>query len=168
MADPVVLSFPAGDTPNNPRMPLILYPGAVDVAGARDPASLFEDLFGRNGWGNGWRNGIFSFRHYHPGGHEVLGIAAGHATVEFGGSTGQSVELAAGDVAILPAGMGHMKLSSSRDLLVVGAYPSRSDSGHARPGQLDDAEAAERVARVGVPDKDPVYGPTGPLRTLWR
>lgn len=97
----------------------------------------------------------------------MLGIAAGRAEVEFGGSAGRKFELAAGDVAVLPAGMGHMKLSSSRDLLVVGAYPPRTDASHARPGDLGPDEALKRIARVAVPDKDPVYGRDGPLTRLW-
>jgi uncharacterized protein YjlB len=156
-----------GDTPNNPRLPLVLYPKAVDTARSADPAALFEDLFEKNGWGWGWRNGIFGFRHYHPSGHEVLGIAAGRAEVEFGGSIGRKFELGPGDVAVLPAGMGHMKLSSSRDLLVVGAYPPRTDASHARPGDLATDEALKRIARVPIPDKDPVYGRDGPLIRLW-
>ncbi|HYC64224.1 MAG TPA: cupin domain-containing protein, partial [Reyranellaceae bacterium] len=152
-----------GDTPNNPRLPLILYRGAVAVAGARDPAALFEELFGKNGWGGGWRNGIFGFRHFHPSGHEVLGIASGTAEVEFGGSAGQAFQLNAGDVAVLPAGMGHKRLGASRDLLVVGAYPTHNDWAHVRPGEIGTAEALKRIARVPVTDKDPVHGGTGPL-----
>ena len=56
-----------GSIPNNPALPMLLYPGAVDVsANPSDPAALFEDLFARNGWtGGGWRDGIYSFPHYH-------------------------------------------------------------------------------------------------------
>jgi len=157
-----------GDTPNNPRLPLVLYCQAVDVTRAADPACLFEALFAKNGWGAAWRNGIFGFRHYHPSGHEALGIAAGRAEVEFGGSAGRRFALAAGDVAVLPAGMGHRRLSSSRDLLVVGAYPPRTDASHARPGELATDEALKRIARVALPDKDPVHGEDGPLVRLWR
>jgi uncharacterized protein YjlB len=158
-ATPLTFLFAAGDTPNNPHLPLILYRGAVEVAGVRDPAALLENLFARNGWVGSWRNGIFGFRHYHPAGHEVLGISSGRVEVEFGGSTGKRVELA--------AGVGHMRTGASRDLLVVGAYPARNDWAHAKPGELADAEALARIARVPVPDKDPVHGAAGPLTTLW-
>lgn len=158
----------AGDTPNNPRLPVIVHRAAIEVVGARDPAALFEKLFAANGWGGSWRNGVFGFRHYHPSGHEVLGIAVGEVEVELGGSAGRRFALAAGDVAVLPAGTGHKKLSSSRDLLVVGAYPAGSDSGHARPGDLDARTAAFRVVQTALPEKDPVFGPDGPLVRLWR
>jgi uncharacterized protein YjlB len=47
--------------------------------------------------------------------------------VRFGGEKGLTVELARGDVAILPAGMGHKKLEGKAEFLVVGAYPAGSD-----------------------------------------
>ena len=97
-----------GDIPNN-RLPLILYAGAVDVA-AGDPARAFEDLFHGHGWGNGWRNGIFPFHHYHSTAHEVLGIAAGEAEVRFGGEGGATVHAKAGDAVLIPAGVGHKRL----------------------------------------------------------
>jgi hypothetical protein len=88
-----------GETPNNPRLPLLVYRRAVDPSEARDPAVPFERAFARHGWGDGWRNGIFGFLHFHPGGHEVLGIARGRARVEFGGARGQVFEVAARSTA---------------------------------------------------------------------
>lgn len=155
-----------GETPNNPRLPLILYREAVDVSG-RDPAAAFETIFERNGWGWGWRNGIFDFRHFHLRAHEVLGIARGSAQVEFGGAGGQIVEVKAGDVAILPAGCGHRCVSSSRNLLVVGAYPPDNDSAHSTPARVDRAAAAQTIANTPAPPADPLYGKTGPLMKLW-
>lgn len=155
-----------GETPNNPRLPLILYRNAVDVAG-RDPAAAFEAIFQRNGWGWGWRNGIFDFRHFHLRAHEVLGIARGSTKVEFGGAGGQIVEVKAGDVAILPAGCGHRRVSSSRDLVVVGAYPPGNDSAHSTPACVDRAVTAQAIAGTPTPPADPVFGKTGPLMKLW-
>jgi len=156
-----------GETPNNPRLPLVLYRGVVDVSG-RDPAADFEQLFGRHGWADGWRNGIFDFLHFHTQGHEVLGIASGSAKVEFGGAVGQIVELAAGDVAVLPAGCGHRRISASRDLLVVGAYPPDSSAEHQTPGRVSHGAAVAAIAATPLPAQDPVYGRSGPLMQLWR
>ena len=77
MKTDTVLFADDGDIPNS-RYPLIVYAGAIDPA-AGDPAVAFETRFAANGWGNGWRNGIFPFHHYHSTAHEVLGIAAGEA-----------------------------------------------------------------------------------------
>lgn len=166
-----------GATPNNPRLPLLLYRGAVPTDGLRDPAAAFEAAFARHGWGGGWRNGIFAFEHFHLRAHEVLGIARGTARVAFGGARGATVELGPGDVAVLPAGVGHRRVSASADLLVVGAYPANGgDAAHATPSPAarvedraaDRAAAIASVARVPLPEQDPVYGRDGPLTRLWR
>ncbi len=112
-----------GVIPNNAQWPLVLYRGAVSLPGKLDPAAIMEDLFDRNGWGDSWRDGIYDCVYYHSRIHEVLGIAKGSAKVLFGGNKGKTVQLKAGDVAILPAGTGHQCLGASSDFLVVGAYP---------------------------------------------
>ena len=156
-----------GETPNNPALPLVLYRGAVDVSGA-DPAAAFEKAFAAHGWGDGWRNGIFDFLHFHTRTHEVLGIARGTAKVEFGGAKGETVELRAGDVAILPVGTGHRRLSCSRDLLVVGAYPAKSCIDQHRPSQVSHDKAEADIAGTPLPQQDPVFGSDGPLKQLWK
>ena len=104
-----------GLVPNNP-MPFLVYKGAVALDRAH-PEKTIERLFGANGWGAMWRNGVYDFLHYHATVHEVLGVARGHARVRFGGDSGKVFEIAAGDVAILPAGTGHQCLSASDRLL---------------------------------------------------
>ncbi len=157
-----------GETPNNPRLPLLVYRAAVDVKHAADPAVPFEQAFARHGWGDGWRNGIFGFLHFHTGTHEALGIARGRAKVEFGGANGKVFDVAAGDVVVLPAGCGHRRIEGSADLLVVGAYPEGSPSDHQRPDPARHAAAVAAVARTPVPAEDPLFGREGPLSRLWR
>ncbi|HZP21149.1 MAG TPA: cupin domain-containing protein [Bauldia sp.] len=154
-----------GDVPNS-RLPLIVYSGAIAAAG--DAASAFEALFHRNGWGGGWRNGIFPFHHYHSTAHEVLGIARGEADVRFGGEGGTTLHVRAGDAVLIPAGVGHKRISATPDLLVVGAYPAGQWADLMREGAEDKAGIRARIAAVKLPEADPVAGKDGPMRGLWK
>lgn len=155
-----------GAIPNNPELPLLVYQGVLPL-GEGDPATICEKLFAANGWDGSWRNGIYSFAHYHSTAHEVLGICRGRAEVRFGGAHGTVLGVRPGDVVVLPAGTGHQNLGSSPDLLVVGAYPSGQSwdlcygKPHERPRVL------HNIARVPLPGTDPVYGREGPLVTHW-
>lgn len=167
--DPLCLRFDDdGETPNNPRLPLLVYRDVVPAEGARDPATWFERTFAAHGWVDGWRNGIHPFLHFHTATHEVLGIAAGRATVAFGGAAGKALDVAAGDVVVLPAGTGHRRLQASADLLVVGAYPRNGRFDQRRPGEVAPDAARRAVAAVPLPQMDPVCGKDGPLLSLWR
>lgn len=155
-----------GQIPNHPRWPLVVYKNVLPEGG--DRAAACEELFHKNGWGGTWRNGIFSYHHYHSTSHEVLGVVRGEARVAFGGEQGHELEISAGDVAILPAGTGHRRLSSSSDFLVVGAYPRGQENYDLCTGEPDERpEALERIREVPLPDADPVYGSKGPLLDYW-
>lgn len=155
-----------GLIPNNP-MPFLVYKVAVDVAGGH-PEATIESLFEANGWGAMWRNGVYDFAHYHATVHEALGIARGRAKVRFGGDKGEVLEIAAGDVVILPAGTGHQCLSSSPDFSVVGAYPPGPPMDLVRPSKEAHAKALKTIPQVAVPETDPVLGSDGPLVRLWK
>lgn len=153
--------------PNNPKLPLLVYRQAIRGCGS-DAASDVQQLFESNDWGGSWRNGVFDYHHFHSNTHEVLGVCAGSGRVQFGGPSGPLVAVAAGDVAILPAGTGHKCIEASSEFLVVGAYPgSHEDYDLLRGDPAEQAEAEQRIAEVPLPNADPVYGNAGPLLRHW-
>jgi uncharacterized protein YjlB len=154
-----------GLVPNNP-LPMLFYRAAIK---STDLADAIETLFANNGWGHGqWRNGIFPFVHYHSMIHEALGIARGTAKVRFGGDKGEVVEVQAGDLAVLPAGMGHQRLSSSDDLLVIGAYPGEGTYNLCKGSKSEHDAALMTIPKVPTPKSDPVLGTSGGLVKLWK
>jgi len=155
-----------GLVPNN-ALPLLVYKRAIEPDGL-EPERTIEELFGANGWGNMWRNGIYDYLHYHSTVHEALGVARGHARVRFGGDRGKEFEVAAGDVAVLPAGTGHQCLSASFDFSVVGAYPPGQKMEITRPTPENHATALTAIAQVKLPSSDPLVGEAGPLVRLWK
>lgn len=157
-----------GLTPNNPAFPLIHYHGVVKLDGDFDPAAIFEVLFDSHGWRDGWRDGIYDFLHWHSSTHEVLGIARGTATARFGGARGRNIALKTGDVIVQPAGTGHQRITASKDLLVVGAYPAGSTYDELRSTKGEHDRASRAIAKTKAPRTDPVYGGKGPLKSLWR
>ena len=155
-----------GVIPNHPRWPLIVYRNAIALPEALDPAAVIEDVFRRNGWGRSWRGGIYDYVHYHSRIHEVLGVARGTVSVEFGGLRGKTLKLKAGDVAVLPAGTGHRCLGASSDFLAVGAYPP-SGIYNACTTSEEHKGALKTIRTVPRPRRDPVYGGRGQLVSAW-
>lgn len=150
--------------PNNPRLPVLVYPGAIAVRDG-DAAALIEETFRTNGWPPQWRYGIYSYHHYHTEGHEVLGVASGQARLMIGGPQGHVLEVKAGDVLLLPAGTGHCNLHASENFLVVGAYPPGQQADICREAPSE-AQLA-KIASLPFPDKDPVQGREGAVVRYW-
>lgn len=155
-----------GTFPNNGKLPAVVYRRAFETA-EDAPETRVEKLFQRNGWGGTWRNGIYSYHHYHSTAHEVLGVARGTARVQLGGDDGTTFDLAAGDVVLIPAGVAHKNLSSSTDFVVIGAYPrgQEYDMNYGRPSERPQAD--HNIEATPLPATDPVYGESGPLIELW-
>jgi uncharacterized protein YjlB len=151
----------------NSAMPLLLYRQAVSTDG-QDPASVFERCFAKNDWTNSWRDGVYSFLHYHSTSHEVLGVYRGTATLRLGGEHSKNVAVHAGDVIVIPAGVAHQNIGASADFAAVGAYPGGREWDLLRglPGERPGAD--RNIAALPMPDNDPVYGVEGPLRHIWK
>jgi uncharacterized protein YjlB len=148
----------ASDVPNS-ALPVVLIRRAL-APNASAKARRFRDAFKRNGWTGIWTDTIYDYTHFHSNAHEVLGIAEGKVTVLLGGAEGRSFRLNAGDMLIMPAGVGHRRVGDDTGLKVIGAYP---------PGQshFTMKRKGRAAPRVKLPDTDPLYGPGGPLTRCW-
>lgn len=154
-----------GQIPNN-LLPLLVYHEVFDERGS-NAARWLEDRFKQNNWYNSWRNGVYSYHHYHSITHEVLGVYSGTAKLHMGGESGIKMDVSAGDVIIIPAGVGHKNLGSSSDFGVVGAYPNGSSYDLKTGEKGERPEADSNIKNVSKPKKDPVTGTDGGLIEIW-
>ena len=155
-----------GRVPNNSSLPLVIYRSVLETGPGA--SAICEALFSENGWGAAWRNGVYAHHHYHSTAHEVLGITAGSVRVRLGGESGKTMELHAGDVVVIPAGVAHKNEGASPDLVVIGAYPDSKSPDMCNPGAPQRERALRNIAEVRLPSGDPVYGKPGPLLKRWR
>ena len=154
-----------GQIPNNSQLPLLVYEGVLSLE--NDPVANCRTLFRRNRWSKDWVKGVFNYHHYHSITHEVLGVVHGSADVQFGGVQGVLLKVKAGDVVVIPAGVGHCNKGASFDFRVVGAYPGGHDWDLCT-GQPDERpQVIENIRKTPMPETDPVRGEQGPLLALW-
>jgi uncharacterized protein YjlB len=158
----------AGDKfwPNNNSLPAIIYRQALQPG--ENAESEVKELFEKNGWSNAWTDSIFNYHHYHTTAHEVLAVIKGSAMIELGGLDGNIQNVAAGDVLVIPAGVVHKNVGSSEDFTVVGAYANgvEYDLNTGENGERESAQ--EKIDKVAMPEKDPVFGSTGPIVEEWK
>lgn len=153
-----------GKIPNS-KYPLLIYKNAFQ-ARENAGAEWLEKQFAANNWTNSWRNGVYSFHHYHSTSHEVLGVYAGSALLHLGGEQGQKVKVEAGDIIIIPAGVGHKNLGSD-GLGIVGAYPDGRnwDVNKGLPGERPKTD--QNIAALPIPETDPLNGKASGLTKIW-
>ena len=83
---------------------------------------------------------------------------------------GVEIDIRAGDVVVVPAGVSHRSLSATDDYRYMGVYPKqcpRWRNDFCKGAESMD-KLEEEIRQVIVPDYDPVYGLDGPLAVLWR
>lgn len=140
----------------NSALPFILWKNRLPDD-ARDGEAACR-LFEGNGWTGTWVYTVYPFWHFHTKGHEVLACVSGSAVLGFGGDAGITAKVEVGDVCIVPAGVGHRRISASTDFRVAGAYPPGQEGDINSPGDLQDSVIEEALAQVALPKTDPVTG----------
>jgi uncharacterized protein YjlB len=153
-----------GRIPNSP-LPLIVHKQAFPAGD--DLANAMEEKFATNNWANSWRNGVYPYHHYHSITHEVVGVYSGTAQLHMGGEKGKVIDVQAGDVLVIPAGVGHKKVSASDDFAVIGAYPDGKDYDLNTGEEGERPKADENILHVPLPQTDPVLGADGGVTELW-
>jgi uncharacterized protein YjlB len=153
------IHFDKGSDVPNSTLPVLLYRSVLPLHTA-GKASAFREHFQAAGWTGIWTDTIYDYTHFHSNAHEVLGIAEGKVTLRLGGEEGSLFRLKAGDMLVIPAGVGHRRLGGDDGLKVIGAYPSGQS-------HYDMKRRGRAIPRVALPSADPFYGPGGPLIQAW-
>jgi uncharacterized protein YjlB len=153
-----------GRIPNS-RLPLLIYRGAVQVGVAE-----MEEQIRRNDWPPEWHSsfGMYPRHHFHSDAHELIAVTRGTMVGLFGGHDGVRATVTAGDVIVIPAGVGHFGESITEDLRLTGAFPAGYAIHDFRLGYPEEyARVVDRAQRVPIPANDPLHGPKGPLVEIW-
>jgi uncharacterized protein YjlB len=153
--------------PNNSELYVLIYKNVFEFEDA-NPAQTIEKVFAKNNWGGMWRNGIYSFHHYHSTAHEALGIYGGWAEVQLGGPGNKVLRIEKGDLVILPAGIAHKKIDSGDGFAVVGAYPAGQSPDMNYGKEVEFERAKLNIAQLKIPTTDPVFGKNGKMFEFWK
>ena len=155
-----------GTFPNS-ELSVLLYKDVLKVP-KLFPAFAIKRLFRSNRWTNSWSAGIYEYHHYHSTTHEALGVYNGRATLKLGGEKGIEVRIEKGDVLIIPAGVAHKNLDKENAIKCVGAYPNGKDwdMNYGKEGERPKTD--KNIAKVPIPDTDPVFGTVRGVQRLWK
>ena len=163
----------------NSDLPTILYRGVVEFENSDEPHAMeaVHAHVSMNGWRADWKGSVFRRVHYHSTAHEALVVYRGEAQLQLGGRRfGEDVMVKRGDVLIIPAGVGHERMTITKHFLVFGLYPDEQDWDLNWGWQKERGNRRGRVdyniKRVPLPHPklytDPIFGPGGPLMDLWK
>jgi uncharacterized protein YjlB len=150
----------------NSVLPVLLYKHSLDLP-VFFASTALKNLFRKNGWTNSWRNGIYTYHHYHSNTHEVCGVCRGKTQLQLGGDDGVILAAEKGDVIVIPAGVAHKNLGKEKDVICVGGYPNGKnfDMNYGKPGERPVTD--NNIASLHVPVTDPVMGANQGVPKIW-
>ncbi len=163
--EPIKYMFKDDGRIPNSKYPLLIYKNAFNERGD-EGAKWLENNFAENNWTNSWRNGVYDYHHYHSITHEVLGVFQGKALLHLGGQGGEKIEVTAGDIIVIPAGVGHKNLGSE-NFQIVGTYPNGSEYDIKKGIEGERPEADQNISKVPIPENDPIVGKNGGVPKVW-
>jgi uncharacterized protein YjlB len=166
MTEPQILKFGPDDGIPNSSLPLVFWRGRLPSAQRSGTAACA--LFKRSGWQGTWVYTVYPFWHFHTRGHEVLACVSGTARIALGGDRGFKADVAAGDVCIIPAGVGHRRLDASADFQMAGGYPPGQEGDIVQPGDIRIEEAMRTIEQLPLPVTDPITGLADGIAEIWR
>jgi uncharacterized protein YjlB len=164
--EPRTFRFEPDDGIPNNSLPLVFWKGRLPEAARSGSAAT--GLFLRHGWQGTWVYTVFPFWHFHTRGHEALACVSGRARIGFGGDQGIKVDVEQGDVCVIPAGIGHCRLDSSADFQMAGCYPPGQEGDIVKPGDIEVEAAAKLIAKLTLPQTDPITGQPDGVVAAWR
>ncbi len=153
-----------GAIPNS-YLPVVVYRSIYNTG---DCSAWLEKCFSKNGWTNNWRDIVLTYHHFHSSTHEVLGVGKGEGNLIIGGADGKKLTVSAGDVIIIPAGVGHCSVGKNDSYEMVGGYPSGANWDLLTGTPEERLKALPKIKSLPVPATDPVFGNEGTLIKLWK
>ena len=78
-----------GIFPGN-SLPVLVYKKALKVPWFF-AAKKIKELLSKNNWSNNWRNGIYTYHHYHSTTHEAMAVIKGRSVLLMGGENGKLI-----------------------------------------------------------------------------
>jgi uncharacterized protein YjlB len=151
----------------NSDLPVLFYTDVLKIP-VLFPAHAIKKLFQENNWGNNWKQGIYTYHHYHSTTHEVLGICKGETLLQLGGEQGITLFVHEGDVLIIPAGVAHMNLGRENDVVCIGGYPDGRDYDINYGNEGERPRTDHNISVLPLPQSDPVFGTDGGLLQVWK
>lgn len=103
---------------------------------------------------------------YYVNTHIVLGVCAGEAKWQLGGTLGLTMVIEKGDVLVIPAGVALRNLESSADFK-ISAASSLDVIPKIRKEATSHLKDPGRIADISIPETDPVLGTGDGLLTIW-